>query len=441
MAFPAGCNGAPQRGTVYPGSAVEPFLTIDPTDPAHLIGVWQQDRWSNSGANALVAGVSRDGGRTWTRNSAHFSRCTGGSSANGGDYERASDPWVTFSPDGTAYQISVSFNNSDFGAGKAILVSRTTDGGSTWEEPIALARDQSTNVAVDKESITADPLDARLVYAVWDRLEGQDNPPARGPTWFARFFNGAWEQARVIYDPGPDAQTIANQIAVLPDGTLVNAFLQITSISSQPQRWVAVQRSTDKGLNWSAPTIIERSLTVYVTDPKNGRPVRTGAIIPGIAADPVSGKLYVVWQDSRFSSGLRDAIALSTSIDGGRTWSTPIRLSQSPDVAAFTPAVAVSASGRVAVTYYDFRPDNPGNPNSLLTSHWLVTSEDGGANWEETAVAEGFDMRTAPVADGYFVGDYEGLASDGSSFIPFFSAASFPGHSNLTGIYVQSRTQ
>jgi len=444
MGFPAGCNGAPQSGTVYSGSAVEPFLAIDPTDPAHLIGVWQQDRWSNRGANALVAGVSRDGGRTWTRNSAHFSHCSGGSIANGGDYERTSDPWVTFSPDGTAYHTSVSFNTSDGGAGNAILVSRTTDGGLTWDEPIALARNQSTDVEVDKESITADPVDARLVYAVWDRLEGLDNPnPAsiRGPTWFARFFNGAWEPARPIYDPGADAQTIANQIAVLPDGTLVNAFLQIDSLSSQLQKRVAVVRSTDKGVSWSGPIFIERSLTVGVTDPKNGRPVRSGAIIPGIAADPSSGKLYVVWQDSRFSSGLRDAIAMSTSIDGGRTWSTPIRVSQSSDVAAFTPAVAVSASGRVAVTYYDFRPDNPGNPNSLLTSYWLVTSEDAGANWEEIAVAEGFDLRTAPVAaEGYFVGDYEGLASDGSSFIPFFSAASFPGHSSFTSIYVPSRT-
>jgi hypothetical protein len=229
---------------------------------------------------------------------------------------------------------------------------------------------------------------------------------------------------------------------VLPDGTLVNAFLQITSISSQPQRWVAVQRSTEKGVSWPEPPIVfETAGTVGVTDPKNGRLVRTGAIIPGIAADPSSGKLYVVWQDSRFSGGLRDAIALSTSVDRGRSWTMPIRVSQSPDVAAFTPAVAVSATGRVAVTYYDFRPDNPGNPNSLLTSYWLVTSEDGGATWEETAVAQGFDMRTAPVAEGYFVGDYEGLASDGTSFIPFFSAASFPGHTNFTGVYVQSRTQ
>lgn len=441
--FPTDCNGAPQSGVVYPGSAVEPFLAIDPINPSHLIGVWQQDRWSNAGASGILTGVSRDGGRTWTRTSGHLSRCTGGTAANSGDYERASDPWISFSPDGTAYQISVSFNNSS--PAKAILVSRTTDGGDTWDEPIPLARDQSTNVAVDKESITADPRQSGLVYVVWDRLDNLDNPnPAlmTGPTWFSRLFNGAWEPSRIIYDPGPNAQTIANQIAVLPDGTLVNLFMLLGQVSApDPDRRVAIQRSRDQGVSWSSPILVERSLTVGVKDPKSGRSVRAGSLIPGVAADPVTGTLFVVWQDSRFSGGLRDGIALSTSIDAGLTWSMPIQVNQAPQVAAFTPAISVSSSGRVAVTYYDFRADSPADPNALLTTYWLATSDDAGATWQESALAEAFDLRTAPLADGYFVGDYEGLATDGSSFVPFFSAAAFAGSSNITGIYVQTKTE
>ncbi len=440
--FPSGCNGAPQAGTNYRGSAVEPFLAINPNDPAHLIGVWQQDRWSNSGANGLVTGVSRDGGHSWTRTRAHFTKCSGGDASNGGDFERASDPWVTFSPDGTAYQISVSFNNSDQGARKAILVSRSIDGGSTWAEPIALTRDQDRDAAVDKESITADPHDARLVYAVWDRLTQLTNPNpmlATGPTWFARMFNGSWEPAGIIHDPGPDAQTIANQILVLPDGALVNVFLLITQASSaSPERRVAIQRSTDKGITWSSPIVIERSQTIGVTDPKSHRPIRTGSLIPAIAADPSAGKLYVVWQDSRFSGGLRDGIALATSIDGGLTWTLPIQVNQAPETPAFTPSIAISASGRVAVSYYDFRADDPANLSSLMTSVWLAISEDGGATWTETPLGEPFDMRAASVADGYFVGDYEGLVADGESFIPILSAATSPRVGNSTSIYVRA---
>ena len=437
--FAAGCNRAPQAGTLYSNASVEPFVAIDPNDPTHLIGVWQQDRWSNGGANGLLTGVSRDGGLTWARTFAPLSRCTGGNASNGGDYERASDPWVSFSPDGTAYQISVSFNNSDQGAGKAILASRSTDGGSTWSDPIALTRDLDVDVAVDKQTITADPRDARLVYAVWDRLTQLTNPnPAMvsGPTWFARLANDTWEPARIIFDPGADAQTIANQIVVLPNGTLVNLFMLITKASSMnPENRVAIQRSTDKGVTWSSPIVIDQSLTIGVVDPKTHRRVRAGSIIPGIAADPVTGRLYVVWQDSRFSNGLRDGIAMSTSIDGGISWSAPIQLNQSSDTPAFTPAIAISAQGRVGVTYYDFRTDDPNNPNSLLTSYWLVTSEDGGATSEEKGIGEAFDMRTAPVVDGYFVGDYEGLAADGESFISFFSAATFPHVGNPTSIY------
>jgi hypothetical protein len=64
----------------------------------------QQDRWSNGGAHGLVAGITHNGGTTWTETFAHFSECAGGTAANGGDFERSSDPWVTFAPNGDAYQ-------------------------------------------------------------------------------------------------------------------------------------------------------------------------------------------------------------------------------------------------------------------------------------------------------------------------------------------------
>src|SRR5436309_2068531 len=80
-----------------------------PTDPNHLIGVWQQDRWSDGGAAGQATGVSFDGGRTWSRTQAPLSRCTGGNAANGGDYPRVSDPWATVAPDGAAYQIGITF--------------------------------------------------------------------------------------------------------------------------------------------------------------------------------------------------------------------------------------------------------------------------------------------------------------------------------------------
>ena len=45
--------------------------------------------------------------------------------------------------------------------------------------------------------------------------------------------------------------------------------------------------------------------------------------------------------------------------DGGRTWSTPVRISTHNETQAFTPAIRVDAQGNIGVTYYDFRNDNP----------------------------------------------------------------------------------
>ena len=71
-----------------------------------MAGVWQEDRWSTGGARGIIAGVSVDGGKTWTRRAMPFTRCGGGTPANGGDYPRTSNAWITASPDGTLNQLA-----------------------------------------------------------------------------------------------------------------------------------------------------------------------------------------------------------------------------------------------------------------------------------------------------------------------------------------------
>src|SRR5919204_6035383 len=95
--FAPGCEGVPQSGTLYQNAEVEPRVAVDPNNASHIVGTFQQDRWSNGGAHGLVASTSFDNGASWTESFAHFSICAGGTVANGGDFQRASDPWVTFS--------------------------------------------------------------------------------------------------------------------------------------------------------------------------------------------------------------------------------------------------------------------------------------------------------------------------------------------------------
>lgn len=306
--FAACTIGGP--GVNYVNAEVEPWLAVNPANPNNMIGVWQQDRWSNGGAHGLVAGYSFDAGATWARTPQPFSACAPG----GLKYERASDPWVSFGPDGTAYSVSISFNQSN--NGNAVAASVSTDGGQTWSSPaVLIANDEpTTQFFNDKESVTANPVKAGTAYAVWDRLElPNGNPYAnlhtqafRGPTLFSKTTDGGktWSAAKVIVDVPSRQQTIGNQIVVDPkSGTLYDFFDLIQPPFSKAAGKVAFIKSTDDGATWTKPQVIAGLQTVGVTDPNTGEPVRTGDIIPEPAIDPASGQLYVVWQDSRFNGG------------------------------------------------------------------------------------------------------------------------------------------
>jgi hypothetical protein len=437
--FAANCNGTPQEGTLYRNAEVEPWVTSNPADPSNLAAVWQQDRWSNGGAQGNLTGVSFNRGRTWDLPTPPpFSRCAGGNAANGGDYDRASDPWVSFGPDGSAHQIALAIGDNQ--SISAILVSSSRDGGRTWGPIKTLQRDTTPALFNDKESITADPRRGRFVYAVWDRLQIQDpaDPasPFSGDTLFARSTDGGrtWEPTRTILDfpDNSNIQTLGNQIVVLGNGVLVNVF----NLIDRGLPLVAVQRSTDRGVTWSDPIIVDVLFSSAtqgqgVVDPSDGAPVRTGDLLPEAAADPRRGSnnLHIVWQDIRFTLAaplpiFNDQIVLASSSDGGRSWSDPRRVSQNKLTQAFTASVDVNDRGRIGVNYYDFTPDDPAG-GTLDTQYWATASRDGGATFSarEELTRRAFDMRSAPFANGYFVGDYEGLTSVPRTFLPVFVTA------------------
>src|SRR5207249_8256234 len=113
----------------------------------------------------------------------------------------------------------------------------------------------------------------------------------------------------------------------------------------------------------------------------NGALLRTGAGLPSVAIDASTGQLYVVWEDARFTGGAVNQAVISTSTDGGKTWSAPAAISKTPTTTpAFTTIVSVNSAGGVGVTYYDMR--NPDKISTgLPTDYWLVTSTDHGASF------------------------------------------------------------
>jgi hypothetical protein len=434
--FVNGCSGVSEAG-VYANAEVEPFAAVNPRFPRNVIGVWQQDRWSNGGARGLGTGVSFDGGVTWKRVYPPFSRCAGGNASNNGDYQRASDPWVSFSPNGVAHQMALSVDLAVV-PGKpssAMLASRSTDGGRTWSLPAVLVAD-TTERFNDKNTITADPTDSRYVFAAWTRLSDVPGEGAASLLFARSVDNGvSWEPARIVFNSGPDKETVGARIEVLPNGGLVQLFTLRDSATDALSLQVIL--SSDKGDTWSAPTKVADLLSIGATDPETNDTIRDGSILAQLAIG-LNGVITVVWQDARFSGGVRDGIAMAQSSDGGHTWTTPVQLNRDPLVQAFLPSVHVRRDGTVGVTYHDLR-SNTADPATLPTDTWLTRSSDG-LIWRESRVSHPFDLakapRTSPLFGGLFVGDYQGLTSIGPLFVPFFvKTTEGPGTTNRTDAF------
>ena len=456
-----GCGGpgeALASSVNYQNAEVETHVAVNPTNANNVVAFWQQDRWNDGGSHGNLAGHSSDGGLTWGHSAPAFSRCAGGT-GNSGGYERATDPWLSFSPNGRLHAITIGFDNST--ARNAILAAFSDNGGASWSTPRIVRFDNPRavgNAFNDKETLTADPFNSSLVYATWQRVispsemtsqQGYNNATSYySEAYFARSTNGgtSWEPARAIFaENGKLTQTIGNQVEVLPNGTLINGFDLIHAATNRKGTRgynVALVRSPDKGVTWSDDTFVNRLLVDEVTDPETGYDVRTGDILPDWAVDRSSnaatrGNVYVVWMDRRFSDPDHNDILLARSRDGGLRWDAPVVADKTPrGVDAFTAMVDVDSQGRVAVSYYDFRNDRPGDA-ALSTDLWVSHSHDGGASFssESRVTPSSFDMRTAPDALGYFVGDYTGLDHFGTTFHPTWVGANDGDLANRTDVF------
>jgi hypothetical protein len=363
-----------------------------------------------------------------------------------GSYQQVTDPWLTFGPNGALYASGTRFNPD---GSNSLVVSKSLDGGLTWTDPVTVIEENNGARVNDKGSITADPFDSNLVYLTWSRISNSEH----GPTWFSRSTDGghSWEPARKLFDDIGKYADFAHQILVLPDGTLVNIFHREfwrndAGGVGHYDREIAILRSPDKGVTWEGPIKIADQLsmndtrqpTAFASDPDTGASIRTRNDMPDVAVDPNNGNLYVVWEDARFGDFQYPSIALAMSTDGGFTWSEPIQVNQTPtdlhpnNQQALHPSVHVNADGTVGVTYYDFR-FNTLQEEGVPTDYWLVhadapTDLTNPANWsnEVRLTDESFNLQDAfylgqsGFRSGYFIGDYEGLASDGRDFLTLF---------------------
>jgi sugar lactone lactonase YvrE len=439
----------------------ETRLAINPatvgSSHVNLIGVWTQ-----GGALAVVAGYSNDGGASWQETPLPFSRCVPG----GLPFSQTGDPWVSIGPDSTAYVVGLGDTWTKHGKKYGIVadgieVATSADGGRSWSNVRVVSERVSPGalqIIDDKPTVVADPIHPGVAYVFWDSLSQKQGYTG----WLVKTTDGGktWSQPTAFLPPQPYSVAALHQPLIDPrSGTIYDVFsyergyptyvwrckkingnkLCKLARSLEGTYYLASVRSTDAGKTWSAPRIIAGRSYQGLPDIFFGADIRTGVGLDA-ALDPATGRLNVVWADATFTEGNYDQVLFSSSADGGASWTQPVRVTQLP---AFDPTVAVNAAGTVAVTYYAVRRARtphtfhlPKRRNAQVT-YMMQTSSDGGVTFSDPRPVFGRFNADQAVHLGtqLFVGDYEGLASDGLAFHPFFVAGNAGDKSDPVDVY------
>ena len=142
--------------------------------------------------------------------------------------------------------------------------------------------------------------------------------------------------------------------------------------------------------------------------------IRDGSILPSLAVDRQSGDLYLVWADARWTGV--DQTTISVSRDKGQTWSQPMRVGDGPDDApTFTAAVAVNGRGEVAVSYTTLENDPT---RTFGIDQYVSVSYDRAASFTTRRRMSPVtsDIRWAAWAREFFLGDYTAIAAGPRDF-------------------------
>jgi hypothetical protein len=313
-----------------------------------VVTTFQSGRRFDGGASDIGFATSTDGGRTWS------SRGLPGVTVNStpaGTHDRASDPVVAYDARHAVWMISTLALSRGL---TELYINRSSDG-LRWERPIVAASAATTELAYDKNWLTCDnwpasPFNGRCYLAYTDHTGGRSKFAIRTSS------DGGLTWTQAINRPEPGVVGVLP--VVRPDGVLVVPYLADDEIRSI--------LSVDGGQTFQNPVTIATF---------QFRRVESLRSFPLPTADvDAQGRIYVAWQDCRFRSGCAaNDIVLATSADG-ISWNAPVRVTKDGGT-DFIPAVAVDpATGRLAMAYH--RCGTPCQVEVLLT-----TSNDGGATW------------------------------------------------------------
>jgi hypothetical protein len=374
-----------------------------------VVATFQVGRFFNGGGTSIGFSRSGDGGATWGP-PGFLPGLTFSSGVSGSPYERVSDPSVAYDAKHGVWLIS-SIPILPNIVVPTVFVSRSTDDGVTWGNPVSIPDPQTRKIDLDKN---------------WTACDNAPSSPFYGHcyTEFDNFAEGDRELMSTSDDGGLTWSTpvetaghdkgLGGQPVVQPDGDVIVPF---ESLNGK----IAAFKSTDGGGSWAKAVTVSGIRFHGVAGALRTSPLPT-AEVDG------EGNAYVAWEDCRFRAHCSGNDIVFSKSANGTSWSSAARVpidGVTSGADHFIPGLAVdpSTSGpsaHLALTYY-FYPDATCTGGCRLEVGY-ISSPDGGAHWGDPVQLAG-PMALSQIAltsQGPMVGDYISTSFSGGTATTVF---------------------
>ena len=394
-----------------------------------VVSAFQSGRfYAGGGSSGISWATSTNAGLTWQRGT-----LPGITVYAGGSYARVSDPVVAYDSAHGSWLIASLAAKTTFdgvNGSTAVLVSRSTNGGLTWNKPVLVAASGSSN-NFDKDWMVCDQYPASpfygRCYAEWDDAANH------GRILMSSSINGGLTWSRPVSPTSQSFSALGGQPLVQPNG---NVIVPIYGYDLKTgAEGLYSYRSTTGGASWT--NLLKIASSTY----SSASAFYRGGSLPSAAIDQ-QGKVYLAWAGCYFEPNCNaDDLVLTTTTDG-LTWTSLQRIpldAVGSGVEHITAGLAVDSStsgsaAHLAVTYYSW-PYAGCSASTCQISVGFASSLNGGASWSQHQTLAGPMLATwwANTNQGYMTGDYiaTAIASSTHQAVTAFPVATAPSGQTL----------
>ena len=379
----------------------EVHAAVNPTDPSNIIvGAMSIEGGSTNTVLNFSIYYTNDFGDTWEKSNFN-GEILNDITVGGGD------PMIVFDENGKAYfsWVMVTFNTTSALGTWALYYATSDNGGDNWIFNLndAIEKETFTDIfnlsdlqeAVDKQWMVSDltpssPHYGNSYIAYVDIQVASENYQLKVKTREAG--STTFSSTAQIINTANYAIAQFASIDVAKNGDVYATFFASTGGTNYA---IYVAKSINGGNSFAQEKKISNisfpqvfSGNTPVTGISNDRLYPCPHVAVDKSDGPTQGNIYATWTaygvNSQATNGFD--IYLSSSTDGGDTWSIPtvVNNDSNGDVHQVYSSIEVTRTGIVVVSWYDRREDAA---NNVFTNYYMGYSTNGGDSFEQFSVS------------------------------------------------------